>query len=178
MPLASTTTSLPTSMPQSWASAIRLVSGGLSALSGGSSCEQQLPDRSRGTSCSASISARKTVGLRSRDDHDRRIAGHRALLREHKLLDEVILAAERRRDRVVAVALGGRRVLFAVSLGEVHLPLLARDDLDDRVRDVLLAVGRDTLGAALVVEDDRAVLLDLVLPARRSASCRDRCTRS
>ena len=32
-----------------------------------------------------------------------------------------------------------------------------------RVGDVLLGVGGDALGAALVVEDDRAVLLDLVL---------------
>ena len=58
MPLASTTTLLPTSKPQSCASAMRLVSGWLSGLSGGSSSRSSLPALSR-YFFSASISAGK-----------------------------------------------------------------------------------------------------------------------
>jgi hypothetical protein len=54
-----------------------------------------------------------------------------------------------------------------VSLREEDLPLLAGDHLDDRVGQILFRAGGDALGAPLVLEHDRAVLLDLVLPRDR-----------
>src|SRR5438445_7427 len=87
-----------------------------------------------------------------------------ALLRDHQLVDGVVFAAERRRNRAVAVAIGLRRgFLLAVPLGEVHLPLLSRHHLDDAVGDLLLGIIGDALGASFVIEDDRAVLLNLIL---------------
>ena len=162
MPLTSTTMLLPTSMPQSWASAIRFVSGGLSGLSGGSSSSSSLPALSRYLLQRVDFGGEE-VGLRSRHDHHRRVVRHGARLREHELVDRVVLAAERVGDGVVAVAFGRRGVFFAVALREVHLLLLTLDDLDDAGRDVLLGVGRDALGPALVAEEDGAVALDLVL---------------
>ena len=94
MPLTSTTMLLPTSMPQSCASAIRLVSGGLSALSGGSISRSSLPGLVEVLLQRVDL-RREEVGLRPRDDHHRRIVGHRARLGEHQLVDGVVLAAER-----------------------------------------------------------------------------------
>ena len=162
MPLTSTTMSLPTSMPQSWASAIRLVSGGLSGFVRRIEHQQQLAALVEIRLQRVDF-RREEIGPRSGDDDHRRVVGHRALLREDELLDGVVLAAERFGDRAVAVALAPTSCPFAVALREVDLPLLAGDDLDDAVGDVLLGVRRDALGAALVVEDDRAVLLNLVL---------------
>ena len=72
---------------------------------------------------------------------------------------------ERGDDAAVAFAIGWTSgdVFFAVPLREVHLPLLAGDDLDNGVGDVLLGIGGHALGPPFVVEDDRAVLLHLVL---------------
>ena len=107
---------------------------------------------------------REEIGLRSGDDDDRGVVGHRALLRDHQLVDGVVFAAERRGNRAVAVAIGLRRgFLLAVPLREVHLPLLSRHHLDDAVGDLLLGIIGDALGASFVVEDDRAVLLNLIL---------------
>ena len=83
-------------------------------------------------------------------------SGTEPLLREHQLLDGVVPSPSASAIVAVAVALRRRRVLLAVPLREIHLPLLAGHHLDDAVGDVLLVVGRDALGAALVVEDDRA----------------------
>ena len=110
---------------------------------------------------------REEVGLRPGDDHHRGIGRHGALLRQHQLVDPVVLASERRGDGVVTVAIGRAGVALAVSLREVQLLLLSAHDLDDAVGDVLLVVGRDALGAAFVVQDDRPVLADLVLSGRR-----------
>jgi hypothetical protein len=52
-------------------------------------------------------------------------------------------------------------------LGEVHLLLLAADDLDDAVGEVLLGVGRHALGPAFVAEENRPVLVHLVLSGNR-----------
>ena len=70
---------------------------------------------------------------------------------------------ERVGNRVVTRTLRRHGVFLAVALREVHLPLLARHHLDDAVRDVLLRIGRHALGAALVAQDDRSVLLDGML---------------
>src|SRR6185295_1175902 len=93
--------------------------------------------------------------------------GHRSGLSDRHLVHGVVLVTERGRDGVVAVAFRRRGVLLAVALREIDLPLLTGHDLDDAVRDVLLVVGRDALAASLVVEDQRAVLLDLVLLRER-----------
>ncbi len=122
---------------------------------------------------------REEVGPRPGDDDHRRIVGHRALLREHQLVDGVVLAAERGGDRRCSRRARPRSVSFSPwpcvkytffcwPVTTLMMPLVMSCSLSDG----------DALGAALVVEDDRAVLLNLVLPARPSASCRDRCTRS
>ena len=58
------------------------------------------------------------IDARPGDDDDRRVVGHGALLREHQLFDRVVLPAERRRNRPVALA--ARRA------GETQTPALAR----------------------------------------------------
>jgi len=61
-------------------------------------------------------------------------------LREDHLVDRVILTAERLRNAGIAVPIGTGGVLFAVTLREVQLPLLARNDLDDPLEGVLAVV--------------------------------------
>ena len=50
-----------------------------------------------------------------------------------------------------------------MSTQEVDLPLLWIQQLDQRVGQVLLGVGRDALDAAHVLDDDGAVGVDVVL---------------
>ncbi len=103
------------------------------------------------------------IGFRSSDDHDSRVVWHRTGLREHELVDRVVLVAECVGDAFVAVALARRGVFLAVSLREVDLLRPALHDLDDGGRDVLLGVGRDALAAVLVLQQNRSVRLHLVL---------------
>ena len=154
---------LPTSMPQSCASAIRLVSGGAVDLVRRIDQQQQLALLVEVLLERIDL-RREEVDLRPAMTTTDASSGTGTGLREHDLLDRVVLAAERaRRSRCSRRALRSVLVLLAVALREVHLPLLAADHLDDRVGDVLFAVRRDPLGSSLVVDDDGAVLLDLVL---------------
>ena len=110
---------------------------------------------------------REEIGPRACDDDDRRLVRYGALLSDDHFLDRVVLAAERRGDGVVAVAVGRDGVLFAVALREIDLPLLPGDHLDDAVGELLLVIRRHALGAAFVVEDDGPVLLNLILLRQR-----------
>ena len=100
--------------------------------------------------------AREEVGHRPGDDDRRRLVGHGGGLREHELLEAVVVALERLGDGAVAVALAAGRILLAVALREIDHPLLAGRRLDEGVGDVLLLGLRDALDAALVLEHEGA----------------------
>ena len=106
---------------------------------------------------------REQVGRRAGDDEHRGVGRHLAGLREDDGLDPEVVAAERVAHRPVAVAIVAVGVTLAVALHEVDGAFLALHSLDQRVRQLLLAVGRGALDAALVLEDDGAVRLHLVL---------------
>ncbi len=78
-----------------------------------------------------------------------------------------VVGGQRRGDRAVALAVGAVRALLAVPLNEVDLVLAPLHDLDQAVGQLLLAVRRDPLGAAVVLEHDGAEALDLVLVRQR-----------
>ena len=107
---------------------------------------------------------REQVGRRTRHDQhrgvDRRLAG----LRQDDGLHPEVVASERVPHRAVPVAVVALGVALAVPLHEVDRALLALHRLDQRVGQLLLAVGGGAFDAALVLEDDGAVRLHLVLP--------------
>ena len=57
-----------------------------------------------------------------------------------------------------------------MALDEVDLVLLALDDFDEPVRQLLLAVGGHAFGSSLVVDDDGARRLDLEFVRERRSS--------
>jgi len=78
--------------------------------------------------------------------------GHGARLRQHHLVDGVVLLAERGDDGRVPFAILRGGIPLAVAQREVNLFLLRLDDLDDRGGDVLLVVGRRARRPAFVVK--------------------------
>ena len=97
-------------------------------------------------------------------NHDHgRIGRHGAFLRQHERLCGEVVRLQAGQDGAVAGSLAAGRVLLAVALDEVHLPLLAGDHLDEAVGQLLLVGRDDPFGAALVVEDHGAVGLHLAL---------------
>ena len=107
---------------------------------------------------------REQVGGRAGHDQHRGVGRRLAGLRQNDRLDPEVVAAEGVAHRAVAVAVVPLGVALAVALDEVDGPLLAFHRLDQGVGQLLFRVGRGAFDAALVLEDDRAVCLHLVLP--------------
>ena len=155
--------SAPSSMPHSPASASRFGRGGSSPGLGRVQQEKQLAAALQVGPQQVRL-GRQQVGRRPGDDEHRGVGRHFAALRQDDGLDPEVVAAERVANRPVAIAIVAVGIAFTVALDEVDGALLAFHGLDQRVRQILLAVGRGALDAALVLEDDRAVRLHVVLP--------------
>ena len=91
----STTTLLPTSMPQSLRSAARFVSGGLVGLVGRIEQDEHLAALLQVPPQHVDLRLAGSRSFGPGDDDHRGIGGHLGLLREHQLLDRVVVAAER-----------------------------------------------------------------------------------
>ena len=107
--------------------------------------------------------AGQEIDLRPRDHDDGGVIRHAALLGERQAFDLVVVTRQLFGDLAVARPLRAGRVLLAVTLREVDLALLAGDDLDDGVGQILLRRADDPLDLVLVFDGDRAVGLDLLL---------------
>ena len=110
-------------MAQSWSRAMSPVSGAESARSGGSSRNSILPPP-REILLDHLDLGREEVGLRSRHDQHGGIGRHLLLLREHQLLDRVVVRTKRGLDGAVARPVRDVDVVLAVALDEVDLVLL------------------------------------------------------
>ena len=103
------------------------------------------------------------VGARTGGDDDGGVGGDIFFLRQHQLGDVVVVATQRGLHLAVAVALHAVDVLLAMPLEEVDLLLVRIERLDEAARQVLFVGGRHLFASSLVVDDDGAVALNLVL---------------
>ena len=112
---------------------------------------------------SLAISGSSRSRLRSGDDDDRGV-GRNVLLQQDERLGHEVVGLQLLGDAAVAARVRAGDVALAVALDEVDLGLLALEDLDQAVGQVLLGVGGHALHAAVVLEHDRAerVLLQLL----------------
>ncbi len=99
---------LPTSIDQSFSSAVRFVSGGASAFFGGSSSTISLPPFVE-VALELVDLGREEIGLRTGDDDDRRV-GRNRLLEQHERFAGEVVGAELRGDRAVATLVRAGRV--------------------------------------------------------------------
>ena len=105
---------------------------------------------------------RQVIGGRSGDDDDGGVLGNLRRLREHRLVDAVVVALQDVERAGVPRPLDARAAFFAVSLDEIRLHLPAGGHFDERVGNLLLALAHHVLFAILVGDDQGAVIQHVV----------------